>query len=252
MAELIRITAQRSLKVRYRGTLLGVLWSFTNPLMMTAVYTTIFGTAYSRYYDGSIVRYILSAFVGLVVVQFYLTATGEALASIVANGQLLNKIAIPPAVFPLSAVFANVIQQAVTTFPLLLLISIIVTHDPLRVALLPVVLLSLVALTVGFGLGLAALFVYFRDLPHLWTIVGFILWITSPLFYPAAITPAQIRPWFIINPIASEVTALREVTIATGPFQGGSILTAFVGGVVLLAVGIAVFRSLRANFMDLL
>jgi ABC-type polysaccharide/polyol phosphate export permease len=246
------MTALRSLKVRYRGTILGVLWSFANPVMMTVVYTAIFGTAYAKYYDGSIVKYIISAFVGLVVVSFFLGTTSEALTSIVGNGTLLNKIAVPPAVFPLSAVTANVFQQSVTTFPILLIGSALETHDPVRVALTPLVLVTLVMLSAGFGLALSSLYVYFRDLPHLWSIAGFILWITSPLFYPAAITPAQIRPWFAINPVASEIAALREVTLVTGPLHAGVVLAALAGSSVVLAAGVLVFKVMRRDFMDLL
>ena len=252
MTELVRMTALRSLKVRYRGTILGVLWSFANPVMMTVVYTTIFGTAYAKYYDGSIIKYILAAFVGLVVVSFFLGTTSEALASIVGNGTLLNKIAVPPEVFPLSAVAANLFQQAVTTFPILLVGSALVTHDPVRIALTPVVLVTLVMLSAGFGLGLSALYVYFRDLPHLWSIAGFILWITSPLFYPAEITPPQIRPWFVINPVASEIAALREVTLGRGPLHATPVLAALAGAIVVLAIGTLLFRAMRRDFMDLL
>ncbi len=252
MTGLVRMTALRSLKVRYRGTILGVLWSFANPVMMTVVYTTIFGTAYAKYYDGSIVKYIISAFVGLVVVSFFLGTTSEALTSIVGNGTLLNKIAVPPAVFPLSAVTANVFQQSVTTFPILLIGSALETHDPVRVALTPLVLVTLVMLSAGFGLALSSLYVYFRDLPHLWSIAGFILWITSPLFYPAAITPAQIRPWFAVNPVASEIAALREVTLVTGPLHAGVVLAALAGSSVVLAAGVLVFKVMRRDFMDLL
>jgi lipopolysaccharide transport system permease protein len=249
---LIRMTALRSLKVRYRGTILGVLWSFANPVMMTAVYTAIFGPAYLKYYDGSILRYVASAFVGLVVVSFFLGTTTEALVSVVGNGMLLNKIAVPPAVFPLSAVAANLFQQGVTTFPILLVISALVTHDPLRIVLTPVVLVALSLLAGGFALALSALYVYFRDLPHLWAIAGFILWITSPLFYPAAIALPQVRAWFAINPVASEIAALREVTLGAGPLQSAPLLAAIAGSIVALGIGILLFRRMQRDFMDLL
>lgn len=250
--ELIRITAGRALKVRYRGTALGILWSFANPVLMTVVYTAIFGTAFSRYYDGSVFRYVVSAFVGLVVVTFFLNSTSEALSSIVANGQLLNKIALPPMIFPVSAVLANLFQHAVTTFPIVLAISIVVTHDPVRVLLVPVVLVALVLLIAGFSLALSALFVFFRDLPHLWSIVGFILWLTSPLFYPVDFVPVAVRPYYDLNPIGQMVTALREVTIQTGPLHLHAIAIGVVAGVVSLATGVAIFKATRRDFMDLL
>jgi lipopolysaccharide transport system permease protein len=251
LLELIRITAVRSLKVRYRGTVLGVIWSFMNPVLMTAVYTAIFGTAFSRYYDGSVVRYLLSAFVGLVVVTFFLNATGEALTTIVANGPLLNKIALPPVMFPAAAVASNLFQHAVTTFPIVFAISVVVTRDPLRIALVPVVLLAAVMLTTGFSLALSALFVFFRDLPHLWVIVGFILWLTSPLFYPVEFVPPAVRTYYDLNPLGQTLTALREVTIQRGPLHLSSIVIALATGAVALVLGAAFFRVTRREFMDL-
>jgi ABC-type polysaccharide/polyol phosphate export permease len=252
LGDLIRITAFRTLKVRYRGTALGILWSFMNPVLMTAVYTAIFGTAFSRYYDGSVARYVLSAFVGLVVVTFFVNATSEALGTIVANGQLLNKIAVPPVIFPIASVVSNLFQHAVTTFPIVFVVSILITHDPVRVALVPVVLLAVVMLVTGLSLALSALYVFFRDLPHLWSIVGFILWLTSPLFYPIEFVPASVRPYYDLNPIGAAITALREVALTRGPLHPAPILFALSAGAGALVLGAAFFRATRRDFMDLI
>ncbi|HTD32941.1 MAG TPA: ABC transporter permease [Candidatus Elarobacter sp.] len=252
IVQLTRITALRTLKVRYRGTALGILWSFMNPVLMTAVYTAIFGTAFSRYYDGSVVRYVLSAFVGLVVVTFFINATNEALPTIVSNGLLLNKIAIPPVIFPISAVVSNVFQHAVTTFPIVFVLAIVLTHDPVRVALVPLVLLGLVLLVSGVSLALSALYVFFRDLPHLWAIVGFILWLTSPLFYPVEFVPASVRPYYDLNPVGATINALREVTLTRGPLHLHAIAFGVLAGIVALVLGAALFRVTRRDFMDLL
>jgi ABC-type polysaccharide/polyol phosphate export permease len=252
LAELVRITAFRALKVRYRGTALGILWSFANPLLLTAVYTLIFGTAFSRYYDGSVVRYVLSAFIGLVAVTFFLNSTGEALYTVVTNGLLLNKIAVPPVIFPVAAVVSNLFQQLLTTFPIVFVVSIVMTHDPVRVALVPVVLLAVVLLVSGFSLALSALYVFFRDLPHVWNIVGFILWMTSPLFYPIQFVPANVRPYYDLNPIGESITALREVTIQRGPLHLHAIAFALGAGIVVALLGATFFRATRRDFMDLL
>ncbi|MDP9106538.1 MAG: ABC transporter permease [Candidatus Eremiobacteraeota bacterium] len=240
------------MKVRYRGTALGILWSFFNPVLMTAVYTAIFGTAFSKYYDGSVVRYVLSAFVGLVVVTFFMNATSEALSTVVANGSLLNKIALPPVIFPLASVAANLFQQGVTTFPIVFVVSIAVTHDPVRVMLVPVVLASVVLLVTGISLALATLFVFFRDLPHLWAITGFILWLTSPMFYPIDVVPAAIRPWYDANPVGQAIVALREVSITRGPIHFGPIVFVVLAGVVAAVLGAWFFRVARRDFMDLI
>jgi lipopolysaccharide transport system permease protein len=251
-AELVRISAFRALKVRYRGTALGILWSFFNPVLMTIVYTTIFGTAFSKYYDGSVTRYVLSAFTGLAVVTFFVNATSEALTSVVASGPLLNKIALPPMMFPLASVAANVFQHAVTTFPIVFVVSVVVTHDPLRALLVPVVLGAVILLVTGFSLILATLYVFFRDLPHLWALSGFILWLSSPLFYPIEVVPPSIRPWYNLNPVGQSIVALREVTIVRGPIHFHSILVALVAGIGALLIGGWVFRVTRRDFMDLI
>ena len=252
LAELIRISALRSLKVRYRGSALGVLWSLAHPVMLTAVYTAIFGTAFSQYYGGSVTRYIVSAFVGLAVATFFLNATSEALTSVVANGPLLNKIPIQPIVFPLSAVAANLFQQLITAFPIVLILSLVLSHDPLRALLVPLVLFSILLLSTGFGLALGALYVFYRDLPHLWQIIGFMLWMTSPLFYPIEVATPAVRRWFEFNPVAQDMSALREVVFGQGPIHFHFIWVGFVVGLVALALGAAFFRATEREFMDLL
>lgn len=250
--ELVRISALRSLKVRYRGSALGILWSLANPLLMTAVYTAIFGTVFSRYYDGSVARYVLSVFVGVVVVTFFMNATAEALIAVVANGSLLNKVAVPPVVFPLASIAANVFQHALTTFPILFLISVAVTHDVVRALLVPVVLLSVILLSTGFGLALSALCVFFRDMPYLWQVAALVLWLTSPLFYPIEVAPAAVRAWLHYNPISQDMSALRMVTIDRGPIDPYYVVLGFVVGLLSLALGAALFRATQRDFMDLL
>jgi ABC-type polysaccharide/polyol phosphate export permease len=250
--ELIRLSAIRQLKVRYRGTTLGILWSFMNPLLMTAIYTAIFGTAFAGFFGGSLTRYALSAFVGVVVVTYFMQATSEAMGTVVGNGGLLNKIRLSPAIFPLASIAANTFQQAVTTFPVLLILSLVVTHSPLRVLALLVLTLALIALTTGFSLALAALDVFFRDLPQIWAIASFVLWLSSPVFYPARLAPAGVRSLLIFNPLAATMQSIRDATIGDGPMDRHLMLFAVVSCLVVLAAGAALFRATRRDFMDLL
>ena len=249
---IIRMSAIRQLKARYRGTFLGVLWSFANPILMTVLYTILFGTAFASYYEGSTNRYIFSVFVAVLLVTFFSQATSEALVSVVANGGLLNKLAVDPEVFPVAAIAANVFQQLVTTFPIIIVLAAVITHDPVRVMLTPIVLAAFVALVTGFGLALSAFFVFFRDLSHLWAVVSFIFWMTSPVFYPAALVPDRVRPWFQVNPIGLSIAALREVTLGHGSVDVRLIGSSVVVSVVFLVLGFVIFRATRGHFMDLL
>ena len=85
--EIAQILAIRTLKVRYRGSILGIYWSLSNPVLMTFVYTAVFGTAFSSYYDNSILNYILACFVGLATLNFFSTSTSQALTSVVRSAR---------------------------------------------------------------------------------------------------------------------------------------------------------------------
>jgi lipopolysaccharide transport system permease protein len=249
--DIVRMSAARQLKVRYRGTFLGVLWSFGNPVLMTTLYTALFGTAFASYYQGSAHRYIVSVFIGVVVVTFFTQSTAEALVSVVANGPLLNKVSVDAETFPAASVLANTLQQAMTTFPVLAILAGVITHSPLRVILTLLLLAALTALVAGFSLMLSALFVYARDLQNLWSVGSFIIWMTAAVFYPVALAPASVRPWFDVNPIGLAIASLRDVMLNRGAFDILEPVKFAVISIVFLIAGHAIFRSLRRGFMDL-
>ncbi len=250
--DLVRILSSRTLKTRYRGSILGVYWSLSNPLLMTGIYSAIFGTAFSAYYGHSVLRYVLATFTGLAVLNIFSNTTSQALPSVVDNGGLLNKVRLPVSVFPLSIVASNAFQFAVGTLPVLLLIAAFGSHTLLNVLSVAFPALALLLVTAGFSFIVSALYVFFRDLPYMYELVLFVLWITSPIFYPVDIVPLRVRPFLALNPLVPIISSLRQIALThTTPdllLIGWSLLT----GVVTLAVGLAIFHSLRKEFMDLL
>lgn len=244
--------AVRSLKVRYRGSALGVYWSLSNPLIMTAIYSLIFGTAFAKFYGNSVVNYVLACFSGLVVLNFFSQSSSQALTSIVSNGALLNKMRLPVSAFPLSVVLANLFQYAVGVIPLLIAVTIYVSHRPLHCIYLIVPSLALLMVTVGFSLGTAALFVFFRDLPYLYELVVFALWITSPIFYPIDLVPIGVRHWVTLNPIADIIELVRSIVFTQAAPSSAAMLNALGVSVVALAAGTLLYRLTKNDFMDLI
>src|SRR5271166_632389 len=180
--DLLRMLSTKTLKNRYRGSILGVYWSLSNPILMTAIYAAIFGTAFSAYYQHSVLRYMVATFTGLAVLNIFANTTAQALTSVVDNGGLLNKIRLPVSVFPLSVVASNTFQFLVGTLPVLALITIIGSKSPLNVLALIFPAVSLLLVTTGFCFIVSSLYVFFRDLPYLYELVLFVVWITSPIF----------------------------------------------------------------------
>ncbi|MBW4561747.1 MAG: ABC transporter permease [Mojavia pulchra JT2-VF2] len=250
--ELLQVLVARTLKVRYRGSFLGVYWSLLNPLIMTGLYTAIFGATFASYYGNSILNYVLAAFTGLVVINFFSASTSQALASVVNNGALLNKIRLPVSVFPVSMIAANVFQFAVGVLPLLAVITLINSKSLINVFALLFPFLALILVCIGVGFLVSALYVFFRDLPYFYELVVFVIWISSPVFYPAAIVPKQVKQFLGLNPLSPIIESIRQLTLS-GTLPDFSLIgSALLSGIIIMSLGWACFHLWRHQFMDLL
>lgn len=250
--ELLYVLVKRNLKVRYRGSLLGVYWSLLNPLLMTGVYTAIFGTAFASYYGNSIFNYVLAVFTGLVVINFFSASTSQALWSVVNNGALLNKIQLPVSVFPVSMVAANIFQFAVGVLPLLAIMTLINSRSLVNVVALLLPLLALCLVSAGVSLLVSALFVFFRDLNYFYELVIFVIWLSSPIFYPAAIVPATVKSFLVLNPLLPIIESIRQIALSGALPDFNLISHSLLSGIIFLALGLCCFQWWRHLFMDLL
>ncbi len=250
--ELLVVLTDRTLKARYRGSILGVYWSLLNPILMTLVYTAIFAVQFSKYYEGSALRYALNVFVGLSVINFFAQSTNQALPSVVLNSGLVNKIRLPPIVFPTSTIAAYGVQLAVGTLPILAIITVAVTHQPLRLLLLPFPLFGLVMLSIGVAFLVSTAYVFFRDIPHIYELVTFLAWITVPVFYPAEIVPAKVLQVLYFNPLFPMIESLRQIIVGPALPQLSWIAASLFNGIVGCGLGYLVFNGLRRQFMDLI
>ncbi len=244
--------ASRTLKTRYRGSVLGIFWSLSNPILMTGVYTTIFGTAFKSYYDDSIFNYVFATFVGLAILNLFSQTTSQALASVVTAGGLLNKVSLPVSLFPISFVASNFFQFSVGPFPLLAAITLYKTHSLLNVVALLIPCVALMLVTIGFSLLTSALYVYFRDLPYMYEIVLFMVTMTSPIFYPEALVPAKILPFLSINPLTFMVGSFRNIVLVHGLPDFALAGKCLLIGTVYFLIGCVVFATRKRDFMDLL
>jgi lipopolysaccharide transport system permease protein len=128
--DLVYVLSARHLKVRYRGSFLGIYWSVLNPLVMTGLYAAIFGNVFASYYDNSLLNYMLAAFTGLTVINLYSSATIQSVNIVVWGSPLLNKIRLPVSVFPVSMVMANMFQFVAGVVPLLAIVTLFTSKKP--------------------------------------------------------------------------------------------------------------------------
>lgn len=249
---ILRILIERNLKVRYRGSTLGVYWSLVNPIVMTGVYATLFGAAFAEYYDDSILNYTLAAFTGVVVINFFSAATSQALESIVDSGDWLNKIGLPVSVFPISVIGANLYQLCVGALPILAITTLILSKSLLNVLALVFPLASLMMVSTGIGLLVAALNVFFRDIPYFYELATFGLWISSPIFYPVAIVPDKVRTLLVFHPLLPIIESVRQIILSGTVPDVLLIVPTLISSSIFLGIGWLIFAQLRPRFMDLL
>jgi ABC-type polysaccharide/polyol phosphate export permease len=250
LADTVGVLFGRTLKTRYRGSFLGVLWSAVSPFAMAAVYSAIFGRVFASHYGNSVVRYASAVYIGLTVSQLFIAGTAQALPSIVAGSGLLNKIKIPFEAFPLSIVAAYGFQQLIGTLPVLIVLTLIDTRDPLHVIALLVPLAALAMLTVGVALIVSGADVFFRDVPYIYDLLTFFILLTSPVFYPASIVAPHVLRFLALNPLFQIMEELRILILTRGwPDLGTTALTLGEGALVLVA-GVAAFAAMRGHFME--
>lgn len=250
--ELFIVLIRRNLKRRYRGSFLGIYWSLFNPLAMTGLYTAIFGAAFAQYYDNSNLNYTLAAFTGLAVFNFFSSSTASALTSVVENGSMVNKIRLPLFIFPLATIGASIFQFLMGVFPLLILVTLIISHSLLSAIALLFPTIALVLVCTGVGLLMSALYVFFRDLPYFYELVTFGLWIGSPIFYPPEIVPETVRQFLVVNPLLPIVESIRQIVLSGNSPDLSLIIHSLASGLIVFAIGAVVFDRWHTQFMDLL
>ena len=208
-AFLLRQLVKRDLTSKYKDSVLGILWSFFNPLLIMLVFTAIFSMLFGRNIDNYPV-YFLS---GRILYDFYSSATKGAMNSVKRNASLLKKIYVPKYMFSVSAVcyeFVNFLISFVILFGVMLITGA-EFHWTAIFAIIPIMLFIL--LIFGVGLILAVCNTYFSDIGHLYNVFTLILMYASALFYPIEIVPAKIQAIFTLNPVYSAVTCFRESVV---------------------------------------
>lgn len=199
----------RDFKVRYKRSLLGILWSFFNPLLTMLVQFVVFSQLFKSDIDN-IAVYMLS---GLIIFNFFTEAVGQALGSIVYNAPLITKVYVPKYIYPVTKVLFSAINFLISM--VVLLIVIVVTGEAITKAfmLLPFLIACVLVFSAGFGMLLASLMVFFRDIQFLWGIFSMLWMYMTPLFYPETLIAEQFRWIFTMNPMYYYVKFMRSVVL---------------------------------------
>jgi homopolymeric O-antigen transport system permease protein len=246
--ELLYFFTWRDLKVRYKQTVLGVLWAILQPLLLMLVFTLFFGRLARMPSDG--VPYPLFAYCGLVLWTFLATGVTQASNSLVQNASLVTKVYFPRMMVPLGAVLAGLVDTVVSLVALLVLMGWYGVRPTPRLAWVPLLVLLALITAAGVGLWLSALNVQFRDVRYAVPFAVQLWFFLTPVVYPASLLPERWRVLYALNPMTSVVEGMRwALAGAPGPEGTMVVVSAAVAGALLIG-GALHFRRLERTFAD--
>lgn len=206
---LLKQLIKRDLTSKYKDSVLGIAWSFLNPLLIMIVFTAIFSMIFGRQIENYPV-YFLS---GRVIFDFFKSASTDSMKSIKGNAHILKKIYIPKYMLTVSKVcyeFINFLISFIILFGVMIVTGA-QFHLTAILAIIPI--FFLVILIFGIGLILAVCNTYFTDVGHLYNVFTLILMYASALFYPMEIVPTTVQKLFTLNPIYSAISCFRECVV---------------------------------------
>lgn len=251
---LIAQMTRREVVGRYRGSVMGLLWTLLYPLLMLAVYTFVFSVVFQARWGGSDsqTEFAAMVFAGMIVHGVFAEALNRAPQLVISNANFVKKVVFPLEILPWSSLGSALFHAAVSTAVLLAFRLLVEGNIPLTALLFPLVLMPLLLLTMGVSWFLASLAVYLRDVGQVTGVVTTILLFLSPVFYPVSALPEEFRGLFALNPLTPAITQARD-TLLLGKVpdwtQWGVALAA---GFAASWLGLAWFQRTRRGFADVL
>ena len=235
----------RDIKIKYRRSILGVLWTLLNPLLMMVVLSVVFTNLF-KFDIENFPIYILS---GQAIFNFYSDATNNGMSSIMGSASLIKKVYIPKYLFVVSRICSSVINLAASFSALLLVMMAmrVELHYTIILAVVPVLLL--IVFSLGIGLLLAALVVKFRDIMHLYSVFITALMYLTPVIYPMSILPDWLTVIVKLNPLTNYLMMFRNVMLNNTLFGIGDLFVGILEAGVALAVGLFVFYRNQDTFI---
>ena len=246
--DLLWILVARNLKIRYKRSVLGFLWTFLNPVFMIIIYSIFLRILKS--FDPNDPIFMQKLVSGIIVWQFLAMCTGDALHAVLGNANLVKKTSFPRIILPLSTVLANLVNF-LFVLPILV-IFLVMTHafTISDVAILPLIIGTQFALCLGLSLILSGMNLFFRDTEHLMGAVMLAWFFLSPIIYDFSRIPERFQRLAMLNPMCGIVTGYRAAFLGTDLMAPRLVGLSLLVSWLVLVLGVVLFQRWQVNFGD--
>jgi lipopolysaccharide transport system permease protein len=253
--ELITTLVKREVLGRYRGSLMGILWTFINPVFMLTIYTFVFSIVFKARWNEdseSKTEFALILFAGLIIFNLVSECVNRAPGLILANVNYVKKVIFPLEILPVVSLGTALFHAMISFIVWLLVYGIFFGMPHLTTLLVPMVIIPLLFFILGISWILAALGVYVRDISQFVGMVMTVLMFLSPIFYPITAIPERYRFFIQLNPISPAIEQIRQVLYwgeIPSPEAWG---ICFLASLVVAILGFTWFQKTRKGFSDVL
>ena len=255
--QLIRQMTKREVVGRYKGSAMGLTWSFFNPVFMLVVYTFVFSEIFKARWggiggDSSKTQFALILFVGMIILTLFSEVFNRAPGLILANVNYVKKVVFPIEILPVIAMLVALFHSLISLGVLLAAFACFNGYLHWTAIFTPLILLPLIIITTGLAWILASLGVFLRDVGQLVGIISTVLMFLSPVFYPLNAVPEKFRPIIMANPLTFIIEQAREVLIWGHVPNWSGLAFYTLAATVVAWAGYAWFQKTRKGFADVL
>jgi len=244
--ELIKNLVMSDLKTKYANSVMGFAWSMLTPLLMMIIMYFVFNNVFRSTQE----HYALYLLIGITGWRFFANGTSTAMSSIIGKSSLVTKIYIPREILTLSVVLSAFISSFLEFLVLIPLLLILGATFSLTIFLFPIVQVIYFMIIYGLALVLASLYVYHRDLGHMWEVILQIGFFLSPVVYPISLIPDTYIFYYRLNPITRVIEMYRDVLLFDSIPGFIDFGITIVSGIILLAFGSWLFKRLSRRFAE--
>ncbi len=243
---LINSLVGKEVRLRYRGSVMGFIWTFLNPILLMCVYALVF----SVYLRIEMEKYAVFMFCGLIPWLWFSSASLEGVTSIVDGAGLLTRAMIPPQILPTVRVLANMVNF-LFSLPMLAIFLVAFGIKPgMALIALPIVIAGQLLFTMGFVSATSALNVQFRDIKHLLTNIITLWFFISPILYPMDMIPAKYRALVHLNPMGVFVVSYQDIFFYNRMPKWDILGFATLFSFLTLLIGTWIFNQMRESFAE--
>lgn len=244
--ELLKTNIKKEIRGKYKGSWLGVLWTFLNPLLMLVVYAFVFPYILRVNVDN----YTIFMIVALIPWNFFTTAIQSGTGSVVANGNILKKVYFPREIIPISITTSQLVNFLITCIIMAVFIIFSGVGFSVHALLFPLLVLIQYILILGLTFILSALTVFVRDIDHFVSVILMLGFYATPIVYQGEMLPKKFQIFLKLNPMAQLVEAYRSILYYHRMPDITMLVIWGLGSVALLVVGYLIFKKLEKSFVE--